>query len=50
MIRNANNSLPWAEFYAALHHPLTAIVIATGEEERLANMLITIGVVKSEPP
>ncbi len=42
-------SLPRAEFYAAVNQPATALVIATGEEQRFANILLTIGVVKKEP-
>lgn len=38
-----------AEFYSAVIQPSTALVIATGEERRFANILITIGVVKNEP-
>ncbi len=41
-------SLPRAEFYNAVNRPTTALVIATGEEQRFANILITIGVVKKE--
>ncbi len=41
-------SLARAEFYAAASQPATALVIATGEERRFANVLITIGVVKKE--
>lgn len=43
-------SLPRAEFYAAVSQPTTALVIATGEERRFANILITLGVVKKDPP
>ncbi len=43
-------SLPRAEFYAAVNQPTTALVIATGEEQRFANILITIGVVKKDQP
>ncbi len=39
-------SLPRAEFYATVSQPTTALVVATGEERRFANILITIGVVK----
>ncbi len=39
-------SLSRADFYAAVSQPTTALVIATGEERRFANILITIGVVK----
>lgn len=42
-------SLTRAEFYAAVNQPTTALVIATGEEQRFANLLLTIGVVKKEP-
>ncbi len=41
-------NLTRAEFYAAVSQPATALVIATGEERRFANILITIGVVKKE--
>lgn len=41
-------SLPRAEFYAMVERPETALVIATGEEQRFANILITIGVVKPD--
>ncbi len=44
----AARSLPRAEFYAAVSQPTTALVIATGEERRFANILITIGVVKKD--
>lgn len=43
-------SLPRAEFYAAVSQPTTALVIATGEERRFANILITLGVVKKDQP
>ncbi len=43
-------SLPRAEFYAAVNQPTTTLVIATGEEQRFANILITIGVVKKDQP
>jgi L-fucose mutarotase len=43
-------SLPRTEFYAAASQPTTALVIATGEERRFANLLITIGVVKKDQP
>jgi L-fucose mutarotase len=36
------------EFYAAVNQPTTALVIATGEERRFANLLLTIGVVKKD--
>ncbi len=39
-----------AEFYAAANQPETALVIATGEEQRFANVLITLGVVQSDQP
>jgi L-fucose mutarotase len=42
------HTLPRAEFYAMVRQPETALVIATGEERRFANILITIGVVKPE--
>jgi L-fucose mutarotase len=41
-------SLPRTEFYAAATLPTTALVIATGEERRFANILLTIGVVKKD--
>lgn len=41
-------SLARDEFYAAVSQPTTALVIATGEERRFANILLTIGVVKRE--
>ena len=41
-------SLPRDEFYAEVSHPSTALVIATGEEQRFANVLITIGVVRKD--
>jgi len=41
-------SLPRAEFYAAVTQPTTALVIATGEERRFANILLTIGVVQKD--
>jgi len=34
----------------AVNQSQTALVIATGEEQRFANMLITIGVVKTGQP
>ena len=37
------------DFYAEARAATTALVIATGEERRFANVLLTIGVVKSEP-
>jgi L-fucose mutarotase len=46
----STRSLPRDEFYAVVSHPSTALVIATGEEERFANILITIGVVKKDRP
>ena len=36
------------EFYSETKSPATALVIATGEERRFANILITIGVIKPE--
>jgi L-fucose mutarotase len=41
-------SMSRAGFYAAVSQPTTALVIATGEERRFANILITIGVVKKD--
>jgi L-fucose mutarotase len=38
------------EFYEAVRSPQTALVIATSEKRRFANLLLTIGVVKSEGP
>ncbi len=35
-------------FYAEAKSPATTLVIATGEERRFANVLLTIGVVSSE--
>ena len=43
-------ALKRTEFYAEASQPSTALVIATGEERRFANILITIGVVKPEEP
>ena len=43
-----HQALARAEFYAAANQPATALVIATGEEQRFANILITIGVVKPD--
>ncbi len=37
---------PRHEFYAEARLPATALVIATGEERRFANVLLTIGVVR----
>ncbi len=37
-----------AEFYAAVSQPTTALVIATGEDRRFANILLTISVVKKD--
>lgn len=47
------NSTPFTlrkrhDFYAEVKSPATTLVIATGEERRFANLLLTIGVVKSE--
>ncbi len=39
-----------ADFYSAVSQPTTALVVATGEERRFANILITIGVVKIGQP
>jgi L-fucose mutarotase len=38
------------EFYEAVKSPQTALVIATGEQRRFANLLLTIGVVIQESP
>lgn len=35
------------EFYGEVKSSATALVIATGEERRFANLLLTIGVIKS---
>jgi L-fucose mutarotase len=43
----AIRSLPRDEFYTAVNQPCMALVIATGEERRFANILLTIGVVKN---
>ncbi|HWD91739.1 MAG TPA: RbsD/FucU family protein [Verrucomicrobiae bacterium] len=40
--------LPRAKFYAEAGQRETVLVIATGEEQRFANILITIGVVKPD--
>lgn len=37
-------------FYAEAKQPSTALVIATGEQRRFANVLLTIGVVKAGLP
>jgi L-fucose mutarotase len=42
--------LPRSEFYGAVSQPTTALVVATGEERRFANILLTIGVVKNGQP
>lgn len=44
----ATTSLKRADFYAAASQPSTSLVIATGEERRFANVLLTIGVVRKE--
>ena len=36
------------DFYLEVKSPATTLLIATGEERRFANILLTIGVVKSE--
>ena len=38
---------PRLDFYAEAKAPSTALVIATGEERRFANVLLTIGVVRA---
>ncbi len=38
------------EFYEAVQSPSTALVIATGDQRRFANLLLTIGAVKHEDP
>jgi len=38
------------EFYAEAKSPATALVIATGEQRRFANLLLTIGVVRAHLP
>jgi L-fucose mutarotase len=43
-----SRALPRAEFYAVSRSPDTTLVIATGEEQRFANILLTIGVIKRE--
>jgi L-fucose mutarotase len=43
-----SRALPRAEFYAAAREPDTALVIATGEEQRFANLLLTIGIIKKD--
>lgn len=37
------------DFYAEARSPSTTLVIATGEQRRFANVLLTIGVVRDEP-
>lgn len=41
---------PRHEFYAEARSPATTLVIATGEERRFANVLLTIGVVRGSLP
>ena len=38
------------EFYTEAKSPATTLVIATGEERRFANVLLTIGVVREDEP
>ena len=38
------------EFYEEAKSEQTGLVIATGEQRRFANLLLTIGVIKSPPP
>lgn len=38
------------DFYAEAKSPATALVVATGEERRFANILLTIGVVRGDLP
>jgi L-fucose mutarotase len=38
------------EFYSEVKSPATALVIATGEQRRFANLLLTIGVVRAHLP
>jgi L-fucose mutarotase len=38
------------DFYAEVKNPATSLVIATGEERRFANVLLTIGVVRYPVP
>lgn len=38
--------LPRHDFYARARQPDTALVIATGEQRRFANVLITLGVIR----
>jgi L-fucose mutarotase len=40
---------PREEFYAAARHGDTALAIATGEQRRFANILLTIGTVRLPP-
>ncbi len=42
----AVSSKPKPEFYEAVASSQTALVIATGEQRRFANLLLTVGVVK----
>lgn len=41
---------PRLEFYEEAKSHQTALVIATGEERRFANLLLTIGVIRSHAP
>ena len=38
------------DFYAEAKSPATALVIATGEQRRFANLILTIGVVRANLP
>jgi len=40
-------SYPRMEFYEKVKEPETTLVIATGEQRRFANLLLTIGVIKA---
>ncbi|HME56575.1 MAG TPA: RbsD/FucU family protein [Candidatus Lokiarchaeia archaeon] len=40
-------SYPRLEFYEKVKEPETTLVIATGEQRRFANLLLTIGVIKA---
>ena len=46
-----DDGLPWTEmerfaFYDKIKSPDTTLAIATGEQRRFANLLLTVGVVK----
>lgn len=45
------SNIPWVEmerwaFYEKIKSPSTTLAIATGEQRRFANLLLTVGVVK----